>query len=652
MSAEVVDRDVSIESGFWKMKLDMVIDRMIPYQWLALNDQVPGAAPSHAVENFRIAAGDTRGDFAGTVFQDSDVAKWIEAASYSLAARYDRDLDEKLDELITCIGRAQRPDGYLNTYFTVKEPGKRWTDLVSAHELYCAGHLIEAAVAHYQVTGKRSLLDVLCRYADYIAQVFGTGPGKRRGHCGHPEIEHALFRLHHATGNARYRDLAMYFIDDRGSTPDLFDQQVKSEPHPYGFATVENRWQRADYYLAHKPVREQLEITGHSVRAMYLYSAMADQFLETGDASLGAALHALWSDLVDRKLYVTGGIGSQSFGERFTTAYDLPSDTAYAETCASIGLVFWAHRMLLSDPRSEYADAIETAVYNGVLAGVSLDGSRYFYVNPLDVRPDVACYRHDHAHVETGRIHWFGCACCPPNIARLIASFSRYFYTRNVDTVWVQQYGGSRTTLSLGTSRAAITQVTDYPWNGKVELRVEGDPGTDFTLALRIPSWCPSFTCSVNGKRLDRATVSRGYLPISRAWSGSDTVVLDLAMPVLFIQADPRVPELAGKLAIRRGPLIYCFEACDNGPDLHLLTLNADAETTAEFRQDLMGGTCVIHARGYRGAAQGAPGRGTGLYRVADPGQIRKSVKLTAIPYHQWGNRESNREMMVWLRST
>ena len=651
MAAHVVDRDVIIESGFWKTKLDMVIDRMIPYQWQALNDQVPDAAPSHAVENFRIAAGETEGSFAGTVFQDSDVGKWIEAASYCLAARYDRGLDERLDDLIRSIGKAQRPDGYLNTYFTVKEPEKRWTDLVSAHELYCAGHLIEAAVAHYQVTGKRSLLDILCRYADLIGRVFGTGPGQRRGHCGHPEIEHALFRLYRVTHNPRYRDLAMYFIDDRGSTPDVFDP-VRLPAHLYGFAAVENRWQRADYYLAHKPVREQLEITGHSVRAMYLYAAMADQFLETGDAAMGKALHSLWEDLVTRKMYVTGSLGSQSFGERFTTAYDLPSDTAYAETCASIGLVFWAHRMLLCDPRSEYADALETAVYNGVLAGVSLDGSRYFYVNPLEVRPDVARYRHDHAHVETGRIPWFGCACCPPNIARLIASFSRYVYTMNQGTVWVQQYAASRTTLSLGASRVVITQATAYPWNGKIDMTVDAESSTEFTLALRIPSWCPSFTCSVGGKPLARTTVSKGYLEIRRAWSGSETVVLDLAMPVLFIQADPRVTELAGKLAIRRGPLIYCFEACDNGPDLHLLTLNADAETTAEFRQDLMGGTCVIHARGHRITAGAVPGREPSLYRVAAPGSARKPVKLTAIPYHQWGNREANGEMTVWLRSS
>ena len=651
MAAHVVDRDVTIQSGFWKTKLDMVIDRMVPYQWQALNDQVPDAAPSHAVENFRIAAGETEGHFAGTVFQDSDVGKWIEAACYCLAARYDRELDERLDELIQCIGRAQRPDGYLNTYFTVKEPEKRWTDLVSAHEMYCAGHLIEAAVAHYQVTGKRSLLDILCRYADLIARVFGTGPGQRRGHCGHPEIEHALFRLYRVTQNPRYRELAMYFIDDRGSTPDVFDP-VSPPPHPYGFATVADRWHRADYYLAHKPVREQLEITGHSVRAMYLYSAMADQFLETGDASIGKALHSLWKDLVTRKLYVTGGLGSQSFGERFTTAFDLPSDTAYAETCASIGLVFWAHRMLLCDPLSEYADVIESAIYNGVLAGVSLDGSRYFYVNPLEVRPDVARYRHDHAHVETGRIHWFGCACCPPNIARLIASFSRYFYTRNESTVWVQQYGGSRTTLPVGSSQVVVTQATDYPWNGKIELTIEAESDAMLTIALRIPSWCPSFTCSMDGKPLEQTTASKGYLEITRRWSGSATIVLDLAMPVLFIQADPHVRELAGKLAIRRGPLIYCFEACDNGPDLHLVTLNGDAETTAEFRQDLMGGTCAIHARGYRTTMGAAAGWEESLYRVADHGLARKPVKLTAIPYHQWGNREADGEMAVWLRAT
>jgi DUF1680 family protein len=648
----VVDHDVAIQSGFWKTKIQMVIDDMIPYQWLALNDQVPEAAPSHAVENFRIAAGDSKGEFAGTVFQDSDVGKWIEAASYSLAVRYDKELDEKLDELIQCIGRAQQPDGYLNTYFTVKEPRKRWTDLVSAHELYCAGHLIEAAVAHFKATGKKSLLDVMCRYADLVAREFGTGPGQRRGCCGHPEIEHALFRLYGVTEDPRYRDLARHFIEERGRDPGMYEKGLVSSPHPYGFAVVENRWYRADYYLAHRPVRDQREVTGHAVRAMYLYSGMTDLFLESGDKALWKALRALWDDMVGGKMYVTGGLGSQSFGERFTIGYDLPSDTAYAETCASIGLVFWAQRMLLADPRSEYADVIETALYNGVLAGVSLDGSRYFYVNPLEMQPEVAQYRHDHAHVETSRIRWFGCACCPPNIARMVASFSNYLYTRDAQTIWVQHYAGSRATFAHGPARVAITQVTDYPWNGKIEMIVEGEAGITFTMALRIPSWCPTFICTVNGRPVEKITVKNGYLEITRTWSGLDKVVLDLAMPVLFIQAAPQVKELAGRVALRRGPLIYCVESCDNGPDLHLLTINSSAETAAEYRPDLMGGTCVIQARGHRSVSQAPPGQESMLYRTADPGLPRKSVRITAVPYHQWGNREPNKEMSVWIRST
>ena len=351
-------------------------------------------------------------------------------------------------------------------------------------------------------------------------------------------------------------------------------------------------------------------------------------------------------------MYVTGGLGSQSFGERFTIGYDLPSDTAYAETCASIGLVFWAQRMLLCDPRSEYADVIETAVFNGILSGVSLDGSRYFYVNPLEVQPDVARYRHDHAHVETGRIPWFGCACCPPNIARLIASFSRYFYTMNGSTVWVHQYGGSRSDAS----RRLVTRCHHAGHRVPVEREsrawCRGRAGHGVHPRAQDPVLVPVLHVfrqrEAAGADHGQQRVPGDHAPLV----GRDTVVLDLAMPVLFIQADPRVPELAGKLAIRRGPLIYCVESCDNGPDLHLLTLNADAETTAEFRQDLMGGTCVVHARGYRSTAGAAASGEPGLYRVADRGQARKPVKLTAVPYHQWGNREANGEMTVWLRSS
>ena len=651
-AAERVDRHVHVQAGFWRKKLDTVVNEMVPYQWQALNDQVPGAAPSHAVENFRIAAGDTHGAFAGTVFQDSDVAKWIEAASYGLVERYDKALDERLDELIDCIGRAQRQDGYLNTFFTVKAPDRRWSDLVFGHELYCAGHLIEAAVAHHWATGKRSFLDIMCRYADLVARVFGTGEGQRRGYCGHPEIELALFRLYRVTNERRYLELATFFVDERGRDPGTFDNGARTAPHPYGFAVVENRWQMADYFLAHEPVRDQHEVTGHSVRAMYLYSAMADQYRETGDRDLWKALQSLWRDLVSRKIYVTGGLGSQSFGERFTIGYDLPGDTAYAETCASIGLVFWAQRMLLCDPRAEYADVMETALYNGILSGVSLDGARFFYVNPLEVCPDVARARHDHAHVETGRIRWFGCACCPPNIARLIASVSQYFYTKNEDTLWVQLYGSSTAELRLGPTPVTVTQTTEYPWNGRVVLCVQTDAAASFTVALRIPSWSPSLTCTVCGRSVEPKVTAAGYLEITRTWAGSEDIVLELAMPIQFLQAHPGVRELAGRIAIRRGPLIYCVESCDNDRDLHLLTVDPNAGATAEYRSDLMGGTCVIHARGHRVPVSAGARRGqqTSLYRPLDPQRTRRPVRITAVPYHQWGNREANGEMTVWLR--
>jgi uncharacterized protein len=631
-----------ITGGFWARKADMVAREMLVYQWKALNDEVPGAEPSHAIENFRIAAGESRGEFKGNIWQDSDVAKWLEAASYSLSHHPDPALEAGVDEAVRLIAKAQRPDGYVNSYFIVVAPEKRWTDLAWGHELYCAGHLIEAAVAHGACTGKGALLDVARRYADCIDRTFGTGPGKIRAACGHPEIELALFRLWRATGEDRYRDLARFFIGERGRDPGALVGKV-----PMGFEIPATRWFGADYFLAHEEVRSQEEATGHAVRAVYLYSAMADEYAASGDPSLLAALRRLWDSLVSRRMYLTGGIGSQAHGERFTFDYDLPSDTAYAETCASIGLAFWAARMNSIEGDSRYADVLERALYNGILSGASLDGTRYFYVNPLAAEPAAIACRQDHEHVKGARVQWFGCSCCPPNIARLVASQASYLYGTSEGAVWVHHYAQGEAEAPVAGARVRIGQETDYPWSGAISLSVEPDRDTEFELRLRIPDWCGNARCSVGGARGDWP-IERGYLVLKRRWKPGDQVELDLEMRCRVLEADPRIPELAGMLAVQRGPLVYCAESVDNGEALHSLVLDPEASIEAEYDPSLMGGAVRLRARALRDCPSDAAGSALPYGEKKRGASV--SVQLTLVPYHMWGNRSPGGEMRVWLR--
>jgi Uncharacterized protein conserved in bacteria len=652
-------REARLTGGFWAGKIDVVARTMLPYQWQALNDEVPGAEPSHAVENFRIAAGEASGEFKGTVFQDSDVAKWIEAASYSLAHHPDAVLEARVDEAIRLIAAAQRPDGYVNTYFMVMAPDKRWTDLAWGHELYCAGHLIEAAVAHNASTGKTTLLDVARRYADCIDKAFGPEPGKIRGVCGHPEVELALFRLWRATGETRYRDLAVFFVEERGRDPTAFDEKQPlgaSTTTPwlategsYGFVIPKTKWFRRDYMLNHAPLRSQPDATGHAVRAVYLYSAMAEEYADSGDPTLLAALRRLWDSLVSRRMYVTGGIGSQAHGERFTADFDLPSDTAYAETCAAIGLAQWAARMTAIEGDGRYGDVFERALYNGALSGVSLDGTRYFYVNPLVVEPGVAACRQDHEHVQERRVQWNACACCPPNIARLIASIPSYLYGVTDDALWVHQYAESEASASVGGTRVSLSAKTEYPWSGVVDIGLDPEREAEFALKLRIPAWCPSFDCRINGEPLAAVAVHSGYLTIPRRWRRGDRVRLALDMEPTAMRADDRIPELAGQVAVQRGPLVYCAEQIDNGERLSGLCLDPNGALGAKYEEGTMGGTVVVRASGSRESSPSAP---SGLPYAKASALRRERTDIALVPYHQWGNRAPGGEMRVWLRSS
>jgi len=634
-------KNVRVKDEFWAKRLQQVREVVIPYQWEVLNDRVPAAEPSHAIENFRIAAGRTEGAYYGWVFQDSDVAKWLEAVGYCLVHQLDPELERLADGAIDLIVKAQQADGYLNTYFTVKEPGGRWTNLRDNHEMYCAGHMMEAAVAYYEATGKRKLLDAMCRLADHIDAAFGPEPGKKRGYPGHEEIELALVKLYQTTGEQRYLRLSRFFIDERGHEPHYYDLEAKKR----GDETPERPYDKA-YSQAHLPVREQTNAVGHAVRAMYLYSGMADVAAETNDETLVTACKNLWDNLTKRQMYITGGIGSAVQGEAFTFDYDLPNDTAYTETCATIGLIFWAHRMLRLDIDRDYADVMECAFYNGALSGISLDGKRYFYVNPLEVWPEVCEKRHDHGHVDTTRRPWFDCACCPPNIARLLASFGQYIYSKDENTIYVHLFAGSEANLVIEKNCVSLTQTTEYPWKEQVDITIRTDKELTFTLAIRIPGWCKNAEITVNGEDVKIATVSRkGYARITRVWRSGDKVEIMLPMPVERIHAHPDVRADAGKVAIQRGPVVYCLEEVDNGPNLPDLSLLQDAKLTLGGCDQSLGGAPVIH-----GVARRSAMTSQWKHVLYSPVALeREEIAIRAVPYFAWGNREPG-EMLVWIR--
>jgi len=576
------------------------------------------------------------------IFWDSDVGKWIEAAAYSLHTHPDKKLERRVDEVVALMEKAQQPDGYLNTHFTVVEPEKRWANLVDWHELYCAGHLIEGAVAYFEATGKRAFLDLMRRYADYIGQVFGRGPGQKRGYCGHEEIELALVKLYRATGEKHYLDLAVYFINERGQEPNYFGLEAETLRQK-GWA-VWGAGGNYSYVQAHKPVREQQEVVGHAVRAMYLYCGMADVARDTADATLLPPLRTLWKHLTRKRMYVTGGIGSTRQNEGFTFDYDLPNETAYCETCAAVGLVFWAHRMLQLTGAGEYAEVMERALYNGALSGVSLDGRRFFYANPLAAYP--AASQGAPGHVAGERQEWFGCACCPPNIARLIASAGQYFCSESADAAMVHLYAQGDFNLHVADRVVPLRMKTRYPWKGTVEMRLTPQQPTTFTLALRIPGWCPTFALSVNGQAV-RVAAREGYVRIERRWQKGDKVKLVLDMPVLRVEANPRVRMNCGRVALQRGPLVYCLEEADNGRELRDLALPSEADFKPVFRKDLLGGIVVLRAKAWRRAPADWSGDGAPLYRMTP--SARTPISIAAVPYCVWGNRAPGQEMLVWV---
>jgi DUF1680 family protein len=621
--------------GFWGGRVDAVANSTADILYrrcveAGMLEQIDPSRPSPGVKiPFHVSDSDEVSTVTTQMFWDSDFGKTIETAAYSLYRKPNPELEARIDEIVDMYARLQEPDGYLSSWYLRIQPGQRWTNLRDCHELYCAGHLIEGAVAYFQATGKRRLLDIMARYADNIATVFGPEEGKRKGYCGHEEIELALVKLARATGERKYMDLAKYFIDQRGQQPHYFDEEARArgvDPKDYHFKTYE-------YNQSHKPVREQDKVVGHAVRAMYLYSGMADIATEYDDDSLKAALERLWADLTSKRLYVTGGLGPSSDNEGFTADYDLPNETAYAETCAAVGLVFWSSRMLGMGPDARYADIMELALYNGSISGLSLDGSLFFYENPLESRG-----RHN-------RWKWHHCPCCPPNIGRMVASIGSYMYGVADDAIAVHLYGDNTARFEVAGRKVRLTQTSRYPWDGAVAIAVDADTPSRFTLHLRIPGWCRKAALSVNGEAVDLASATRdGYAAITRDWTAGDQVRLDLEMAVERVHAHPEVRQDAGRVALMHGPLVYCLEEADNAVGLNRLQVPEQARFDCRFEPDLLGGVTTLSADVEADATADWDGA---LYR-REPART-EAAPIKAIPYFAWDNRQPG-EMLVWLR--
>ncbi len=619
--------EVRIAGSFWRERLDTVLEHTIPSQHAKLEAvgileslKLPKPIPPLTIP---------RNDhgFTMQVFWDSDVGKWIEAASYALSHRREPDIEARIDAIVDDLSRAQSPDGYLNCWYNGREPDKRWTNLRDNHELYNAGHLLEGAIAYFRATGRRRLLDIMERYVDHIAATFGTGPGQRRGYPGHQEIELALIKLYRLTGDRRRLDLAAYFINERGRQPHYFTQEALArgdDPVDYWAKTYE-------YNQSHVPVREQKKMVGHAVRAMYMASAMADLALELGDKSLKSACEILWRDVTAAQMYVTGGLGPDKSNEGFTEPYDLPNETAYAETCASVALVFWAHRMLHLDLDGGYADVMELALFNGALSGLSRGGTHYFYANPLESRG------------QHRRWAWHVCPCCTMNVSRLVASISGYAISSSDDGVAFHLYGGFETTVAIGGVNVTVRDVGDYPWSGDLRIEVDPEAPAQFDLKLRIPGWAKDATAAINGESLSLTPV-RGYATINRRWSRGDIVTLRLPMPAERLFGHPNVRMDVGRVALRRGPLVYCIEEADNPAGrVQSLALPRSAPLDAKWRDDLLGGAMTLTAK----AERLVPGDDAdNLYSTTPP--KGRDAPLTALPYHLWANREPG-SMQVWI---
>jgi hypothetical protein len=623
---------VRIADDFWAPRIER-------NRTVSLRAAFKECEASGNIGNFRIAAGWEAGVSKGSHAYDSDVYKIIEGAAYSLAIHPDPELEAYVDRLIEAIAAAQQKDGYLNTHFTTRTPVRKWEMAPTEHELYCAGHLFEAGAAYAQATGKRKLLDVAIRLADHIDSIFG--PGKRLEVSGHQEVELALVKLFKATGERRYFDLGKFFLDERGfahgaehrlPTPEEALRQDTVDP--------KNRrsvWSTRGYRQDHKPVVEQDEAVGHAVRAGYMYAAMVDIAAVTGDSGYRQAVARLWDNVAGKKLYLTGSVGTAQYGdEGFGTPYNLPNDKAYCETCAAVANIFWNYRMGLLRGESKYFDVLELGLYNGFLSGVSLAGDEFFYQNRLASKGGVR------------RDRWSDPACCPSNVVRLIPQVGNFIYARDAEGIFINLFAAGTASVPWKGGLVKLTQTTRYPWEGKVKVSLEPDRSQELTLNIRIPGWTgdgpvatdlyrfaddeagasPRVRLAVNGESVGRLEIKNGYARVRRAWKKGDFLELDLSMRVRRVRANPAVEADRGRVALMRGPLVYCLESADHSFDVLTMALPEDSAVTAARRDDLLGGVTILQGQGLSGA--NAP------------------VSFQAIPYYAWANRGDG-AMIVWI---
>lgn len=615
--------DIKITDPFWSRYHRELLAKglLSQYEQLVSTDRIL---------NFQRVAKGESGGFEGFRFNDSDVYKWIEAVAYNLHHGDSPALKKAMDETIDIIAAAQDADGYINTFFQLNHPDMKWRNLLAMHEMYCGGHLIEAAVAVYVSTGDRRLLNVGVKFADHIASIFG--PDKRNGSCGHEEIELALIKLADITGTNSYRELARWMVEGRGHRPSYFEIEMEDKeamamsPGDARLALEDGKYS-GKHTQDHLPIREHDEVVGHAVRAMYLYIAAAN--LEP-DEEMRASLERTWNNLTKRRMYVTGGIGSSGHNEGFTTDYDLPNLTAYAETCAAVGLVFWGHSLLQMSGNSEYADTVERALYNGAIAGISLDTTHYFYDNPLESRG---------SHKRTP---WFGCACCPPNIARLIGAVGKYAVSASDEAIWIHIPIGFEADLVLNGVKTKVSLKSNYPWSGEVELTVDPESPVEAEIRFRIPEWADDVETEIPGLESE-AEFDQGYIVAKKRWSKGDVAKFNIELRPKWVAADPRVRDDLGRVALTYGPLVYTAEEKDLGFAPQLFTADADAEMEVASEQILEGITTI---------------KVPGAKEIENfPDQLFAEAELVEwedadakfIPYYAWNNRGAG-NMQVWVR--